>query len=114
MEADGRTPGDGAPIVSGAPETIILPIVFEGDVAVGVRDELAPALARGAAVRLDASRVAQISTPAVQLLLSAARSFDAAGVALTYADPSDALIDAFSDLGLFAHLSARIDFGGEA
>jgi len=114
MGADERARGGNFSNAPEPPETIALPIVFEGDAVMRVRDDLARVLAGGGAARLDASAVAQISTPAVQLLLSAARSFDLADVALTYADPSEPLIDAFSDLGLFAHLAARIDLGGEA
>jgi len=47
-------------------------------------------------IRLDASAVETITTPCIQVLLAAARANDR----LTVADPSEAMVSAFRDLGL--------------
>lgn len=92
---------------------ISLPAVFEGEVLSDIHQELKQRLSFRSVVILDAVDIVEISTAAVQLLLSAAISFEAEGLRLTYRNPSDALIDAFSDLGLYAHLASRIDLGSE-
>ena len=92
--------------------TVTLPVVVEADQMAGVRDILVDCLQEGAPVRIDAREVCRISTAAIQVLVSAARSFSAAGVKLYYADPSDEFIEAFSDLGLYTHLADFIDISG--
>ena len=89
--------------------TLALPVVVEAGRMASVRDDLLTCLQHGEAVRIDAREVCRISTASVQVLVSAARSFRDAGVKLYYADPSDEFIEAFSDLGLYAHLADFID-----
>lgn len=113
MSEDEPIGDEGASRSTGSRATVVLPTVFEGEAVSLIRDELSRILAARASATIVARRVMQISTPAAQLLLSAARSFEAADLSTLYADPSEALIEAFSDLGLFAHLAAHIDLGGE-
>ena len=92
--------------------TVTRPVVVEAEQMAGVRDELLGCLQRGEAARIDAREVCRISTAAIQVLVAAARSFGGSGVKLYYADPSDEFIEAFSDLGLYAHLADFIDISG--
>ena len=89
--------------------TVTLPVVVEAEQMAAVRDVLLDCLRQGAAVRIDAREVCRISTAAIQVLVSAARTFGDSGVKLYDADPSDEFIEAFSDLGLYAHLADFID-----
>ncbi|PRY26994.1 STAS domain-containing protein [Aliiruegeria haliotis] len=51
-------------------------------------------------LELDASGVRQVGTPGLQVLLSARRSWGEAGRRLTLCDPSEALVEQLSILGL--------------
>lgn len=89
--------------------TVVLPVVVEAEQMSAVRDDLLSCLQNGFAARIDAREVCRISTAAIQVLVAAARTFSDSGVKLYYADPSDEFIEAFSDLGLYAHLADFID-----
>ena len=58
----------------------------------------------GTTVRLEAAAVDKVSTPCVQLLLAAADYITRREARFVLAKPSEALVEAFSDLGLFATL----------
>jgi anti-anti-sigma regulatory factor len=88
--------------------TIPLPTVVESAQIAQIRDQLLEALADQRSVRLDTRDVCRVSTAAAQVLVAAGTSFGAAGLKVAYADPSDAFIEAFSDLGLYAHLADHI------
>ncbi|MEI7607364.1 MAG: STAS domain-containing protein [Rhodospirillaceae bacterium] len=107
-DAEGET-GDSAAAGFSSWHTITLPVVVEAEQMPAVRDELLLCLQRGEAARIDAREVCRISTAAIQVLVSAARTFSEAGVKLYYADPADEFIEAFSDLGLYTHLADFID-----
>ncbi len=89
--------------------TVTLPVVVEAGQMASVRDALLVCLQQGEAARIDAREVCRISTAAIQVLVAAARTFNQSGAKLYYADPSDEFIEAFSDLGLYAHLADFID-----
>ena len=81
---------------------IALAAVADMAVARDVTEALRGALERQAAVVVDAAAVEELSTPCAQALASAATSFAAANVALTFRQPSDAFIAAFNRIGLYA------------
>jgi len=87
---------------------LALPAVVDGDKLAGLRQALLTRLGAGEPARVDARAVCRISTQAVQILVAAAASFDQAGLAFAYLEPSDEFIEAFSDLGLYAHLGALV------
>ncbi|HEX6959355.1 MAG TPA: STAS domain-containing protein [Ferrovibrio sp.] len=55
-------------------------------------------------VEIDASAVDRLSTPCVQILLSAAQHMEQQGIPFVIKAPSDAFVSAFDDLGLFSFL----------
>jgi anti-anti-sigma regulatory factor len=93
---------------------MVLAAMLEGDCVRDLYEELVGRLDAGAATQIDAHDIIQISTQAVQVLVAAATSFEAAGLPFLYCDPSDAFIDALSDLGLYSHLSTRVAMNTDA
>ncbi|MEI8394123.1 MAG: STAS domain-containing protein [Rhodospirillaceae bacterium] len=89
---------------------ILLPVIAEAEQMRPIRDALIRHLEAGQPVKVDAREVCRISTAAVQVLLAACASFQAAGLALAYVEPSDEFMETFSDLGLYAHLGEHIEF----
>jgi len=67
-----------------------------------LRQALLQALDRQQDVILSGDKVSQVSTPAVQVILAAARSLEGAGLSFSMQVPSPALSRAFADLGLAA------------
>lgn len=61
-------------------------------------------MATGGKVVIDASAVERLSTPCVQILLSAAQHMEQHGIPFVVKAPSDAFVSAFDDLGLFSFL----------
>ncbi len=61
-------------------------------------------LAQGGKVVIDAAAVDRLSTPCVQILLSAAQHMEQHGIPFVIRAPSDAFVSAFDDLGLFSFL----------
>lgn len=61
-------------------------------------------MAQGGKVVVDASAVDRLSTPCVQILLSAAQHMEQHGIPFVIKSPSDAFVSAFDDLGLFSFL----------
>lgn len=61
-------------------------------------------MAQGGKVVIDASPVERLSTPCVQILLSAAQHMEQHGIPFVVKSPSDAFVTAFDDLGLFSFL----------
>ncbi len=81
---------------------IVLAAVADMAIARDVTEALRGALERQAPVVIDAAAVEELSTPCAQALVSAARSFAEANVALAFRQPSDAFIAAFNRIGLYA------------
>lgn len=81
-----------------APRRIALPTVIDLPRAGALRDEIAAA--RGAPLVLDAAGVERIGGLGQQLVLSAARSWQADGVAFAIAAPSTGFIASAATLGL--------------
>lgn len=61
-------------------------------------------MAQGGKVVIDASAVDRLSTPCVQILLSAAQHMEQHGISFVIKAPSDSFVTAFDDLGLFSYL----------
>lgn len=61
---------------------------------------LLKALERRRPIVIDAAPVERISTPAIQVLLAAAKAADAAKLDFRVESPSPAVVSAFADLGL--------------
>jgi chemotaxis protein CheX len=61
---------------------------------------LLKALERDRPIVIDGAPVERISTPAIQVLLAAAKAADAAKLKFRMDNPSPALVSAFADLGL--------------
>lgn len=67
-----------------------------------LRDEIGGAI--GVSLTIDGSDVERVGTPAVQLLLAAAKAVAAEGRSFALRSPSAALAAAFLDLGLASEL----------
>ncbi len=83
---------------------IALPEVLDLSTAAPLKTALAAALEGDRPIVVDAGRVIRLSTPCLQVLIAAERAMKAADVAFTLANPSDAFVDTFNDLGVFSHL----------
>ena len=79
-------------------------VVADLAAAAPLRAALLAAIERRLPVVIDASAVTSLSAACVQVLVSGARALADAAVPFTLRQPSDAFVDAFSDLGLFAQL----------
>ncbi len=85
---------------------VALPAVLDVPAAAALRQRLLADAQPGQVIRLDAAAVVQMTTPAVQMLLAAADFIRRKRARLVLANPSDALVAAFGDLGLFSQLMA--------
>ena len=85
---------------------ITLPRVLDIPAAAELRETVLDMVVSGMTVTLKANDVEQVTTPGVQVLMATAAHIDFQKAKLTVASPSDALIDGFSDLGLFSQLMA--------
>jgi len=83
---------------------LTLPPVLDLRAAKPLQEGLRKVLAKGSPVLVDAGAVERLSTPCIQLLIAAVAAATREGISLTLLHPSDAFIDAFNDLGLFAVL----------
>ena len=83
---------------------IALPGVLDFSTAESLKAVLQEALDAGKPLTLDAGEVARLSAPCMQVLITAERAMKSAEVPFTLANPSDAFVDTFNDLGVFSHL----------
>jgi anti-anti-sigma regulatory factor len=81
-------------------KALALPAVMDIGNAQDLMDSLVAALEQNSVLRLDGSKITQVSTPAVQVLLAASQSAAEGGGRLILAKPAQALKDAFENLGL--------------
>lgn len=83
-------------------ETVELTLPAQLDFAAlqGLKEELLAAAALPGDLLIDGSEVERAGTPAVQLLLAAARAFTGTDRRFALRSPSEALSGAFADLGL--------------
>lgn len=80
---------------------IALPGTLDTAVATPLKDAFVQAVADGRAVVVDASAVARLSTACIQVLIAGGKAVAAAGQPFIVAKPSEALVSAFDDMGLF-------------
>lgn len=80
---------------------IVLPGTLDTAVATSLKDAFAEAVASERAVVVDASAVARLSTACIQVLIAGGKAVREAGKEFVVAKPSEALIGAFDDMGLF-------------
>ncbi|NJO36412.1 MAG: STAS domain-containing protein [Rhizobiales bacterium] len=83
---------------------ITLPRVLDIPAAAELRDTVLESVVSGMTVILKSDGVEQVTTPGIQVLMAVAAHVDFQKAKLTVAGPSDALINGFSDLGLFSQL----------
>ncbi len=84
---------------------LTLPAILDIGNAQELQDSLAGALEQSPVLRLNGSKINQVSTPGVQVLLAASQSALAGGGKLILTSPSPALREAFESLGLPNQLS---------
>ena len=85
--------------VADAPETVNLPAELDLRAANGLKVLLSQGLASSGDLMLDASEVACLSTPCVQLLLAASRAAEKEGHLMKVVNPSDEFSNFVNDLG---------------
>lgn len=82
------------------PDTVLLEARLDAAGADALRTDLLARLETSADLLVDASEVSLIDTPAVHVLLGAARSCETRGKALKLDRPSEPFLEAFQILGL--------------
>lgn len=80
---------------------IVLPGTLDGAVARPLKTAFVEAMETGRPVVVDAAAVARLSTACIQVLIAGGRAVKEAGRDFAVARPSEALVSAFDDLGLF-------------
>jgi chemotaxis protein CheX len=88
-----------------ARDIVPLPPVLDIAAAHALKGLIGEALASSAGVTLEGARVESIGTPAVQVLLAAARTCAAQRRGFVLEQPSAAVCAAFDDLGLTSELA---------
>lgn len=83
---------------------VTLPPTLDMSCSEALRDVLLDAIAPDMALTLDSKDVEQLSTPGIQILLAMAECAARKGTTFKLANPSEAFIEAFKDLGLFSQL----------
>ncbi len=79
---------------------ITLPSVLNLGVAEELREKFMQTLVVDSDITLDASDVSTLTTPCLQVLVSAGRTVEEGGNSFSINNPSDAVKEAFDDLGL--------------
>jgi anti-anti-sigma regulatory factor len=82
-------------------QVLLLPQVCDLSIALRLKEQLAEGLAAGTGLVLDGEAVQRITSPCLQLIAAAAKSFrEAGGPCLTISNPSVAFCDAVTALAL--------------
>lgn len=97
-----------ANVVEPQASLVVLPAVVDLENATLLQLDLTAALEADAPLNIDASAVLELSTAGAQLLIAAAIVFERKGRAVALLAPSDEVISAFQDLGLFNALFDRV------
>lgn len=86
---------------TGSDGRISLPAVADLTQAAALKEQLERGLMSGSGIVVDAAAVQRISSPCLQVLVAAAAAFEkTGGQSFTIADPSAALLETVSMLGL--------------
>lgn len=92
--------------VSGETITLTLPPVLDIAGSATLRHEILNVVTPDVKLTFDSSQVEQLTTSGVQMLLAAAVFIKRKNASFKIANPSDVLIEAFKDLGLFSQIMA--------
>lgn len=85
---------------------ITLPRILDIPGSAELRELILETVKPGINVSLKSDAVEQVTTPGIQVLMAVAAHIESQKANLIVAKPTDALIDGFSDLGLFSQLMA--------
>lgn len=85
---------------------VTLPPIMDVARAEALRESLLETIAPDMILRLDSKDVEQLTTPGIQMLLAVAECASRKGMAFKLANPSELLIEAFKDSGLYSQLMA--------
>lgn len=85
---------------------ITLPRVLDIPAAADLREAVLELAEPEMTITVQSDAVEQVTTPGIQVLMAVAAHVERKKARLAVASPSDALIDGFSDLGLFSQLMA--------
>lgn len=85
---------------------ITLPPILDVTSSEALRDRVLEVIATSVALTLDSKPVEQLTTPSLQMLLAVAEYAKRKEMAFKIANPSEALIEAFKEAGLFSQLMA--------
>ncbi|MGH1481284.1 MAG: STAS domain-containing protein [Geminicoccales bacterium] len=83
---------------------VTLPPILDISHAEALRDCLLDTIAPDMVLTLDSAQVEQMTTPGIQMMLAVVECASRKGMAFKLANPSEPLIDAFKDSGLFPQL----------
>lgn len=89
--------------------TVNLPLVLDLGGAHALRETFVHAGSAAGHVTVDAGQVERIGTPAIQVLLAAARAQTANNRSFTLRQPSEVVVKAFEDIGLIEELNRWSD-----
>ncbi|MDE3114737.1 MAG: STAS domain-containing protein [Pseudomonadota bacterium] len=82
------------------PRAITIPAIFDAGAAAALLQTLNEALGAAESVSVQADAVQRVTTPGLQVLAAAAKSFSEKGLAFGYVNPAPPLTDAAETLGL--------------
>lgn len=82
------------------PRSVVIPAILDAVAAAALLQTLNEALGAAEGVHIDAGDVQRVTTPGLQVLAAAARSFSEKGLAFGYANPAPPLAEAAETLGL--------------
>jgi anti-anti-sigma factor len=85
---------------------VTLPPVLDIPGSEALRDSILDALAPGMNLTLNSEQVEQVTTPGLQILLAVAECAARREATFKVVHPSEALIEAFRESGLFSNLMA--------
>ncbi|MEL6963563.1 MAG: STAS domain-containing protein [Pseudomonadota bacterium] len=83
---------------------VTLPRVLDIPAGTELRDMVLESVKPGIGLTLQSDTVEQVTTPGIQVLMAVASHMESHKAKLTVVKPTDALIEGFSDLGLFSQL----------
>ncbi len=83
---------------------VTLPRVLDIPAGTELRDMVLESVKPGIGLTLQSDTVEQVTTPGIQVLMAVAAHMESQKAKLTVVKPTDALIEGFSDLGLFSQL----------
>ncbi|MEH6404579.1 MAG: STAS domain-containing protein [Sneathiella sp.] len=87
------------------PIIIKLDPILDLNMAAALHSNFSKALDEERPISVDTADVEKITTPCLQIMISAGLSSEAAGNSFSFNDPSEALSNAFHDLGLHSFLN---------